>query len=182
MILPLIDAAVSESQTRAGAWIACRSGCADCCHAAFAITALDARRLREGLAELPPERRAAIQERARSYAARIRFTFPGNWQTGELDLNEEWQEWFFARQRGQACPALAPVTGACELYEHRPVACRLYGHLIQIGDGAPSVCPLCFRGTSPAQREACRVHIDPAAIDDSSFPEGRTIVALALSY
>lgn len=182
MIPAVVDEAVTESRRRAGEWIACRAGCSDCCHAAFAITAADALRLRAGLAQLAPERRAAIVQRARAYGERVRFEFPGDTDTGQLVSNEEWQEWFFARQRGIPCPALDAETGACELYEHRPVACRLYGHLIQIGDQEPGECALCFRGATAAEKEACRVRVDAAAVDDSALPEGRTIVALALSY
>jgi len=87
-----------------------------------------------------------------------------------------------AKQRGIPCPALDPVAGTCELHEHRPVACRLHGHLTQIGGRETTPCPLCFTGASDAEIESCRVRIDPAAIDESQFPAGQTIVALALSY
>lgn len=181
-ILALVDAALAESRRRAGPWIACRAGCAGCCHAAFPITALDVQRLERGLAGLAPAEAEAIRARARLYVDLIRDTFPGDWAAGRLDPNEEWRDWFFARWQGRAaCPALDETSGECLLYEHRPVACRLYGHLIQIGETRPGQCHLCFAGAPPAALEAARVRIDPAAVDESSLPGGgQTLVAFAL--
>lgn len=181
-ILTKVDEAVAESRRRAGAWIACQAGCAECCYAAFPITALDAERLRRGLALLHPARAAAIVERARGYVESVRESFPGDWATGRLDASEEWRDWFFARQKGRAaCPALDESRGECELYEHRPVACRLYGHLIQIGDAEPGLCRLCFVGAAAAEREACHVRLPESAVNDQGLEPGHTIVAFALT-
>ncbi len=180
LILPAVEAAVAESRRRAGEWIACRAGCASCCHAAFAITALDAERLRAGLAAHPNA--AAIRARAAAYAAAIRDTFPGEWETGRLTEDETWRDWFFGRMKGgMPCPALDAARGECELYEHRPVACRLHGHLIQIGEGEETArCELCFVGATAAEMVACRVRmIEPEVVGEDD--RGQTIVALALT-
>lgn len=177
LILPAIEAAVAESRRRAGEWIACRAGCASCCHAAFPITALDAARLRAGLRGHPQA--AAIRARAAAYAAAVRDTFPGEWATGRLTDDEVWRDWFFARMKGRMpCPALDVARGECALYEHRPVACRLHGHLIQIGDEETARCELCFVGATAAEMEGCCVRVEDVASDGG---EGHTIVALALA-
>lgn len=183
LILEVIEAAVEESRRKAGAWIACRAGCAECCHAAFPITALDADRLRRGLAALEDRARAAaIGVRARRYAEEIRSHFPGDWESGRLDDNEEWRDWFFARMKGRAaCPALDEARGECDLYAHRPVACRVYGHLIHIGSAAPGICRLCFAGAREEDVEASRVQMDSAAVDEAGLEAGHTIVAFALA-
>lgn len=182
-ILEVIDAAISESRSRAGKWIACRAGCSECCYAAFPVTALDAERLRRGLATLDSARAEAIRERARRYVEAILLEFPGEWQSGRLDDNDEWRDWFFARMKGRAaCPALDEARGECELYEHRPVACRVYGHLIQIGETAPGMCRLCFVGAQAQEIEAARVGVeDAAAIDEPGLADGETLVAFALA-
>ena len=51
-LVQIVDAALADAARRAGPWLACRLGCTQCCHGAFAINALDARRLREGMRAL----------------------------------------------------------------------------------------------------------------------------------
>lgn len=179
----MVDAAVAESLRRAGRWIACRAGCSECCHAAFPITMEDSRRLREGLALAPAAAAEGMSRRAAVYRARIRDVFPGEWSTGLLTASDEWREWFFERQKGIACPVLDPESGECLLYEHRPVACRIYGHLIQIGGSPQTRCRLCFDGATEAQMEAARLTVADDAAGDAveALGSGHTIVALAVS-
>src|SRR5512146_2180364 len=48
-LIQIVDAAMAEAARKAGPWLACRPGCAECCIGPFEITTLDAQRLREGL-------------------------------------------------------------------------------------------------------------------------------------
>ena len=50
-LIQIVDAAMAEAARLGGAWLVCRPGCAECCLGPFPITQLDARRLREGLAD-----------------------------------------------------------------------------------------------------------------------------------
>ena len=59
------------------------------------------------------------------------------------------------------CPALDPDSQTCQLYEHRPVACRTFGPPLRFGSESAPHCELCFREASPAQIEACRWQPDP---------------------
>src|SRR5215468_8371976 len=80
-LIQIVDAALAEAARKAGAWLACRPGCAECCIGPFAITPLDADRLRRGLSELEssdPERAARVRRRARESAERFRREFPGD--------------------------------------------------------------------------------------------------------
>ena len=48
-LVQIVDAALAETARRAGEWLVCRLGCTQCCYGAFAISELDALRLRAGL-------------------------------------------------------------------------------------------------------------------------------------
>ena len=48
-LVQIMDAALADAAKRAGAWLACRPGCTQCCHGAFAINALDVERLQVGV-------------------------------------------------------------------------------------------------------------------------------------
>ena len=105
-------------------------GCTQCCHGAFAISALDAFRLRNAMTELEatePERAANITERARKYLAQYSSSFPGDRKTGILSESPEMQAAFEGFADEAACPVLDPSTGLCELYTARPMTCRTFG-------------------------------------------------------
>ena len=62
-LVQIVDAAMAEAARKAGTWLACRPGCAECCIGPFSITLLDAQRLRRGLSELDvtdPERAGRV--------------------------------------------------------------------------------------------------------------------------
>jgi len=165
-LIQIVDAAMAEAARHSGAWLVCRPGCTDCCMGPFPITQLDARRLREGLAELESrdrQRAARVRERARQAVA----------GTATDD---------------DPCPALDPSTGTCDLYAARPITCRIFGPPVRYGSEAVGVCELCFRGASDEEIAACRVEIDPGLesqlsneVEESSGVRGETSVALALA-
>ena len=98
-LIRIVDAALAEAARKSGPWLVCRPGCTGCCMGPFPITQLDARRLREGLAELERrdrERAAGVRERARLAVARILPDFPGDAATGVLGEGEEAEEQFAA--------------------------------------------------------------------------------------
>src|SRR5450759_5123168 len=107
-LIQIVDAAMAEAVRLSGAWVVCRPGCAECCMGPFPITQLDARRLREGLAQL--ERRdpgcaARVRRRSRESVARL-ADYPGDLTTGILDEDEEAEERFAALPDEEYCPAL----------------------------------------------------------------------------
>jgi Fe-S-cluster containining protein len=136
----------------------------------FPITLLDARRLREGLRELQarkPERAAAIRRRAAAAVRTMQRRFPGDPATGRLNEDEAARERFFERHETLPCPALDPRTGACELYEARPLTCRTFGPPVRIGRENLPPCRLCFIGEGSKEVARCRVGIDDAvALED----------------
>jgi len=192
-LLRVVDEALAAGAERAGGHLACGVGCTECCIGPFPITQLDARRLREGLAELrerDPARAAAIEERAAASARAMRRGFPGDPATGRLGEDEAARERFFARHETRPCPVLDPRTGACELYAVRPLTCRTYGPPIRFDDEKLPPCRLCFVGASPRTVERCRVTVDPEGLEDRllrrlhregepAVPE--TVIAFALT-
>jgi Fe-S-cluster containining protein len=193
VLLRRVDAALAAGARRAGARLACRVGCSECCIGPFPISWLDARRLAAGLAELEarePERAAATRARAGAARARMARGFPGDPASGRLNEDERARERFFDRHGSLPCPALDPESGACELYAARPLSCRGYGPPLRIGTEELPPCRLCFVAAKPAELERCRVVIDPERREDRLLQrlqrEGEpgaveTLVAHALS-
>src|SRR5262249_24441997 len=112
-LVQIVDAALAEASRRAGYWLMCRPGCTQCCLGVFAITQLDAVRLREGLAELElfdPERAARVRQRAQQSVMRLRDEFPGDPDTGILDESPEAEQRFESFANDEPCPVLDPKT------------------------------------------------------------------------
>jgi Fe-S-cluster containining protein len=192
-LLRRVDATLGAAARRAGAQLACRLGCTECCIGPFPITWLDARRLAACLRELgerEPKRAAVIAKRARAARRALRQGFPGDPTSGRLTEDEAARERFFDQHSEQPCPALDPRTGACELYAARPLTCRSYGPPVRIGNEDLPPCRLCFVGAGARTLERCRVEIDAGGLEDrllqrllrAGEPAGaETLVAFALS-
>lgn len=190
-LIQIVDKALLEAERKAGEWLVCRPGCTQCCVGAFAINQLDAERLRAGMESLSradPERAERVRRRVANYIGRISRDFPGDLQTGLLDDAAEEDGRFNAFANDEVCPVLDPTTGTCDLYEFRPMTCRVFGPPVRNEDGNLSVCELCFHGASDEQIVACELIADPSGIEDQVLEElkaarktGNTIVAFAVS-
>jgi Fe-S-cluster containining protein len=182
--IQIVDAALAAAAPKSGAWLVCRPGCCECCIGPFAITQLDANRLREGLGELETSdaaRAARVRQRAREAAARL----PALPARGG-DHDAAFEVWLEALPDDDPCPVLDPETGTCDLYAARPVTCRVFGPPVRWGGEALGVCELCFEGASDKEIAACEVQLDVAereaeALRQSGAERGQTVVALALS-
>ena len=129
-LVRIVDAALADAARRAGEWLVCRIGCTQCCYGAFAISALDALRLRTGMKILlatEPALAAEIERRARDWIAQHGAEFPGDLTTGLLGESEEERDRFEEFANQAACPALDPATGRCDVYAWRPMTCRVFG-------------------------------------------------------
>jgi Fe-S-cluster containining protein len=189
-LLQSIDASLADAARRAGDFLACRIGCTQCCHGAFAINALDAVRLRSGMAALrdeDPALAAAIELRARAWLAEYGSNFPGDLQTGALGTAAADQERFEDFANDAACPALDPATGRCDVYQWRPMTCRVFGPPVRAAgeNGAEGLghCELCFIGATPEQVAACEMpvpHELEAELLDEIGSKAETVVAFAV--
>lgn len=191
MLIQIVDAVLVDTTRRSGEWLVCRPGCTQCCIGVFPINQLDAIRLRHGLAELEksaPERAARVRERARDAVRRLSPNFPGDPVTGLLDESEEAEARFADFANDEPCPVLDPQTGTCELYESRPMTCRVFGPPVRSEDGL-GVCELCFHGATDKEIAACEMkpdpdHLESALLQDlekTSGLKGETIIAFCLA-
>jgi Fe-S-cluster containining protein len=190
-LIQIVDSALAEAARRSGEWLVCRPGCTQCCIGAFPINQLDALRLRRGLADLElrePERAEGIRRRARESVARLSGDFPGDPVSGILDEGDAAAERFSDFANDEPCAVLDPETGNCELYESRPMTCRVFGPPVRSEDGL-GVCELCYHGASDEEIAACEMKPDPddlesallKTVEDGTGTRGNTIVAFCLA-
>jgi Fe-S-cluster containining protein len=190
-LIQIVDSALADVTRRSGKRLVCRSGCTQCCIGTFPINQLDAARLRRGMAELAsgaPARAEAVRARARDAVARLSPDFPGDPVTGLLDEGDVAELRFAEFANDEPCPALDPVTGTCELYESRPMTCRVFGPPVRSEDGL-GVCELCFPGATDKEIAACEMKPDPENLESGLLEElekatgsrGGTIIAFCLA-
>jgi Fe-S-cluster containining protein len=194
-LVQILDAALADAAHRSGNWLVCKPGCTSCCVGAFAINRLDASRLHQGLENLShsdPERAEAVRKRAQSSVDRLRDGFPGDPATGLLDDSDEAEALFEDFANDEPCPALDPGTGHCDLYQARPMTCRVFGPPVRSEQGL-GVCELCYHGATEEQIATCEMVVDPEGLEatlldeleeelePSSAGRGRTLVAFALT-
>jgi Fe-S-cluster containining protein len=190
-LIQIVDSALAEATRRSGEWLVCRPGCTQCCIGVFPINQLDALRLRQGLADLEvraPQRAEGVRKRAREAVARLSKDFPGDPVSGVLDEGDAAADRFSDLGNNEPCPALDPATGNCELYESRPMTCRVFGPPVRSQDGL-GVCELCYQGASDEEIASCEMKPDPddlesgllKALEDSTGARGDTIIAFCLA-
>lgn len=190
-LVQIVDAALASAERRSGDWLICEPGCTPCCIGVFAIDQLDAVRLQEGLTALhavDPQRAARVRSRARESMARIGPEFPGDVQTGVLSDDDDLAARFEEFANFEPCPALDPERGTCDLYQWRPITCRVFGPPVR-SDGGLGVCELCYHSASTDEIESCEMNLEEAnplqeelvGELEKSGQAGRTIVAFALA-
>lgn len=120
------DQAFERVRAAYGDLVRCRRGCAECCHALFDLTLIEAIYLNHRFrARFAGEERARIEEaanRADRRAMQIKRRAYRELQDGrsEIEVLEA-----LGRERVR-CPLLN-AQDLCDLYEHRPLTCRFYG-------------------------------------------------------
>lgn len=190
-LIQIVETALADASRKSGDWLACRPGCTQCCVGVFAINQLDAIRLKRGLTKLEKqssERAAMVRTRAQKSWSRLSPEFPGNQASGILAEDEEAAQKFEQFGNEEVCPALDPATGLCELYEFRPMTCRVFGPPVR-SEGGLGVCELCFQGASDDEIAACEMVPDPddlesrllEKVEKSGGRRGDTIIAFCLA-
>jgi Fe-S-cluster containining protein len=182
-LIQIVDAALAQAARKSGEWLACRPGCSQCCIGVFPINQLDTLRLQAGLADLEkrePERARGIRERARASAQRLAPTFPGDLVTGTLARDEAQLAAFLDSELAdrEACPVLDPERGTCELYDSRPMTCRVFGPPVRCEDGL-GVCELCFHGATEEQIASCEMKPDPDDLESGLNREAESATGLS---
>jgi Fe-S-cluster containining protein len=192
-LIQIVDAALAETARKSGDWLVCRKGCTQCCYGPFAISQLDVWRLQEGLnalTSIDPGRAERVRQRAQRAVKQLSPTFPGDAMTGVLDEDENAEAAFAEFANDEPCPALDPATGACDLYEARPMTCRTFGPPVRSGpEEALAVCELCYHGATEQQIADCEMTPDPDNLEEKLIAQteklsgqlGNTIVAFCLA-
>ncbi len=190
-LIQIIDAALASAVTRSGPHLACRPGCAQCCHGVFEISALDAHRIREALAAAEPTLKTRIASRITAAQAHLSPFFPGTLETGVLSTDDEAVELFEEWAHADPCPILDPATQTCDLYAGRPILCRTFGppmrNDIDDPEAGIAICELCFTEATVEDIAAAEMYSDfrPQQYRDEeayelAHPEsGPTIIAFA---
>ena len=190
-LIQIADSAFADAARRSGEWLVCRPGCTQCCVGVFAINQLDALRLQQGLRELEnndPARAERVKQRTRSSTSRLSKDFPGDSTTGMLDESGEGKLRFAEFGNDEPCPILDPLTGTCDLYESRPMTCRVFGPPVRSEEGL-GACELCYHGATDEEIIACEIRPDPddlesvlvEELESTTGQKGHTIVAYALA-
>lgn len=123
----------------------CGRGCSLCCYGLFEIGSADVAVIADGLSTLNPARRDMIIRRAVDIVASSRH--PNLRECSPIE-----KEAFFDRTASTPCPNL-DETGACMIYEHRPLVCRTFG--LPLRNGARylgDVCELNFKSASKTEK------------------------------
>jgi len=140
-----VDAVFTKFETEMGDLVKCGKGCSDCCHALFDVTLVEGMYINSKFNEkFSGLERSAIKSRADKADRQIhklkRKVFKAS-QDGK-PASEILMEVSKARVR---CPMLSD-DDLCEIYENRPITCRLYGVPTSIG-GEAHTCGLAgFKG------------------------------------
>ena len=190
-LVQIVDTAVADAYQRGGHHLVCKPGCSQCCIGVFPIAHEDAARLREGMATLTQtdsERAARIRTRIAESLTRLDPWFPGDLTTGILNEDHEAAILFEEFANDEPCPVLDPLTGTCDLYEHRPILCRTFGPPMRTEENNLATCELCFIHASTEEIAACE--LDPTiptqeqasnqAYNTAHNLHGQTLIAYAL--
>ncbi len=190
-LVQIVDASLADAGARARkadgtSWLYCHPGCTPCCHGVFRISALDAERLRTGLQALEreePVRAETILARAKALVEELHNSFPGDPATGVLGPEDEaWDAFADLPEADGPCPVLDPATGRCELYEVRPLTCRVFGPPVQNDEGI-GMCELCYVGASEQEILAGEMHLKHHELEEAllrELPPDETVIAWAL--
>ncbi|MFZ0240745.1 MAG: YkgJ family cysteine cluster protein [Desulfobacterales bacterium] len=139
-LVTLADQAFQRVSSEYPAHVKCHSGCADCCHALFDLTLIEALYINQKFNEKfeGPQREALLEKANRldRQIARIKRQAGQDLQNGKSE-QEILRELALMRVR---CPLLNDKD-LCDLYEFRPLTCRFYGIPTAIG-GAGHTCGL----------------------------------------
>jgi len=132
-----------------------------------------------------PRKAEALVRRATEWIAEYGAEFPGDRATGTLGTSDEEQARFEEFANEAACPALDPATGLCDVYEWRPMTCRVFGPPVRMAEGDQlGCCELCFLGASEEEIAGCEMPV-PIDLEERLVGETgdktETIVAYVLS-
>ncbi|MFO7665659.1 MAG: YkgJ family cysteine cluster protein [Desulfobacterales bacterium] len=131
-VVEMADNAFDKVRASHSECIKCKMHCADCCHALFDLTLIEALYINNKVKEIfNDEKRSRLEEKA-NIADRAVFKLKKKafkeFESGKSE-DEILKDMATKRLR---CPLLNEEN-KCDLYEFRPITCRLYGIPLSIG-------------------------------------------------
>lgn len=131
------DEAFKRVETENSDCVKCEIGCSDCCHALFDITLIEAIYINRKFGEThDAEKKADLIEKANKADRETYKIKKKAYKDLEAGKDEESILSEMAEKRVR-CPLLNEQE-KCDLYDYRPITCRLYGIPTLIGDKAHS--------------------------------------------
>jgi Fe-S-cluster containining protein len=142
--------------------------------------------------EKNPRLASEIEGRAKKWLAENGVEFPGSLTTGLLGESDEERARFEEYANDAACPALNLETGLCDVYEARPMTCRVFGPPVRVDAGgagdvkALGHCEICFTEATEEEVQKCEMSV-PHELEAEVLKElegaenlGETLVVFAL--
>ncbi len=114
--------------------IACKPGCADCCHAVFGLFLIEAVFLKNDFDRLEEKEKAAALERGLAAEKEIKTLE----RTLEAFKEDPRMSAYAMAKTRIRCPLLGD-DNRCVLYDYRPITCRIYGIPTMV-QGVPRIC------------------------------------------
>jgi Fe-S-cluster containining protein len=148
-----VDAAFEKVKGDYGQCVHCRIGCADCCHALFDLTLVEALYIKDRFDKMDlGVERAELIERASEADRKICRLKRQAFKEHEAGKSEEAVLEEMALQRVR-CPCLG-IEDRCAIYDARPITCRVYGIPTVIGGKAHTCGMSGFQEGSPTRRSS----------------------------
>ena len=126
VLVKAVEAVFARVKSDFPGCVKCKTGCSDCCHALFDLTLIEAlyinHRFNQGIDEA---KKAEIIEKANRADRKIYKIKRNAYKAASAGTQEEEILNAVAKERVR-CPLLNSQD-TCDLYEHRPITCRLYG-------------------------------------------------------
>lgn len=131
-ILAKADKAFAQVKAQYPEAVKCVQGCADCCYALFDLTLIEALYINHHFnKKFSGRERDAILEKADSADRQTYKIKKAAYQSSRQGTEEEAVLETVGQERIR-CPLLN-AENLCDLYPHRPIACRVYGIPVAIG-------------------------------------------------
>ena len=125
-IRDMADEAFARVQKEYPDGVKCKIKCADCCHALFDLTLIEAIYVNHRFNQaFKKEEREVLLERSNRADRKIHMIKKKAFQDKKSGKNEVEILMHLASERVRC--ALLNDADMCDLYEHRPITCRLYG-------------------------------------------------------
>jgi len=139
-IAALADEAFKRIQKDYADCVTCRVGCADCCHALFDLTLVEALYLNQEFGALSDTAyRQELLDKANRVDRQIHKIKRSAQKAVKAGRSEEEVLISLGDERVR-CPLLNSEN-QCDLYDHRPIICRVYGVPLNIA-GSARICSL----------------------------------------